>query len=305
MQALSFKLFFILSISNFAFSIYQTNFEIAEQYYKNFEYSKALAAYFKIYKSNPKLPLVISKIAELKLIQENKENAINFLLENIPKISKQDALVLKSKLSQLGEIFLTEEAQSSYLQGVAKKDSARFDSALNSFKTAIALEPVNFLILKEKARSESELKLYSEAYETLKSFYALNPYNKEIQIQLIELQYYLKKNKELIETFSKQAFEENDLKLWVGLSYLEISDHEKANLYLKSYFDRSRSTQDPLFYYVMGKIQLTKGYKKEANIYFDKFLNLSKIALKKTDNSLDKYRLEEKQIEVKKIFDSK
>jgi tetratricopeptide (TPR) repeat protein len=133
----------------------------------------------------------------------------------------------------------------------------------------------------------------------------LNPYNNEIQTQLIELQYFLKKDKELIETFSKLVLEDSDFKLYVGLAYLELSEPEKANLFLKSYFDKSRSSQDPLYFYTMGKIQLSKGYKKEANLYFDKFLNLAKTALSKTDNSLDKYRLEEKQSEVKKIFDSK
>lgn len=228
--------FLLLSFSLIAGGQWATP-RAAETAFNQHQFQKALSLWSELFKKQPENISYGFKTAELTFLLEGRGPALA-LLEKIKNNSKRlsfaDQEKLEKKRKKFLEAFLSEEAQTFFLQAASKTQLKEWGIAWNLIRQANTLESSNVQILDLKKNIEKHLGKVSEACATVRSLEALLPspqttYFDRVECELAEGHY--EKVKESIERVKNPSFQE---KLALLDACIQTQAIEKAGQVLES-----------------------------------------------------------------------
>jgi len=203
----------------------------AQQAFDSHQFQKALSLWTQLYKQNPHQFSYGLKTAELKFLLEGRKAALSLLSkieenkEPLPPIEKQ---VLEKKKKEFLESFLSEEAQTYFLQADSKMQLKEWATALSLIQQANSVEPFHGQILQAKLAAERQMGLYSELLATLEALKSLDYDNSKFQDDGIEAEIALGEFDNVIKKLENSKKLSFRGKLALLEAYLKTNENEKA-----------------------------------------------------------------------------
>ncbi|NBX76495.1 MAG: hypothetical protein EBQ92_08065 [Proteobacteria bacterium] len=198
----------------------------AEAFFQKYEFKKSLAEWTELYRKFPNKWEYAKQVANLQLLLEGRPKAV----ETVRNFPSQQETEISKQIMELSEVFLSEEAQSHYLQALSKTNLNEWNASLSPIKQASALESDNLKILFLKYEIEKHLDLYDQAYETLKAIQKIDSFSIKTKERLAESHIYhgrFSEAESLLETIDRESLSSRG-KLALGVSLWELGKKEKA-----------------------------------------------------------------------------
>jgi len=236
----------------------------AENLFQKYEFKKALSEWTELYRTFPNNWDYAKQVANLQLLLEGRpkaqETVRKFLTQQDNFLSSANKQEISKQIVELSEVFLSEEAQSHYLQALSKTNLKEWNSSLSPIKQASALESDNLKILSLKYEIEKYLDLHSQAYETLKSIQKLDSYSAKQKERLAESHIYHGKFSEaesLLETIDRGSLSSRS-KMALGVSLWESGKKEEAESLIAevSHLKKSDLAHHPVILWMLYRIAL-------------------------------------------------
>ena len=271
----------------------------AETLFKKEDYRKALSAYLKLSEETPQDLNLLFKTSDLKLLLEGRVAALDVLNSALKKYSQvlthsQKQEITKKKL-EYSKVFISEEAQTHYLQALSKTKLQEWAAAYSPILQAASLEPGNLMILNLKADIERELQNYGAAYATLKEITQLDPTTDHLEERLAEAHIYHKNYSAAVQLLENQpvANLSSRAKVALAVAHWELGDREEAKTLIKDLAKSKKSDwgQHPVTLWMLYRLESSETENPQAAIALKQFLNASSEKTKVLIDSWDPYQL--------------
>lgn len=280
---------FLLSVS--VAMATETPKQQADSFYRNYEFKKALAAWSELFEKSPTNWLYAKQVADLQFLLEGRAKAFETLRTFLPQ--KPEAA---KKILELAEIFVSEEAQTHYLQALSKTQIKEWNSALSPVTQAAAIEPTNLKILSLKYDIEKKMELHAQALETLKAIHKIDTVTPKTIERLAESLIFhgkFSEAKALLETLDPIRTS-NRAKMALAVSLWELNKKEEAQELLLEITQNKRAelAHHPVTLWMMYRLALDEtGDSKETKSAHKVFLKASAEEDKVLVDGWDPYRI--------------
>jgi len=238
----------------------------AEILFQKYEFKKSLAEWTELHTKFPQNWDYAKHVAQLQLLLEGRPKAYETLRKFLAQ--KDGGLVADHKnevlkqIIEISETFLSEEAQSHYLQALSKTNLKEWNASLAPINQAAALEPENLKILFLKYEIEKHLALYTQAYETLKAIQKIDSVSIKTKERLAESHIYHGKFSDaetLLESIDPETLS-NRGKTALAVSLWETGKKEEAQSLISeiSQHKKLELSHHPVILWMLYRIDLEK-----------------------------------------------
>lgn len=282
----------------------------AEYYYSKYDYKQAYQLWSEVLKRQPGNLPAFFRVCELKVMFEGRaacrDLGRTFLKQTAVPLNAEARRSVRDKLDQLQKTFLTDRGQSLYFQAIAKTRKKDCPAALPLLTQSLAFEKGNVRILKEKLRCEKSLGLTDKFYETTKLAYEGDPFDSEINDDLMELHAYQLDFAKVLEMrdADPDANRTPRFRLAAGIALFETGNASEALGELRAFNEQERQVH-PIVWLTIGKILAQRPEAgAEAIPYLERFLSSAGRVEKTLIEGWDPYRSAEKTDEAKRLLAS-
>lgn len=164
----------------------------AEYYLEHRQFERALEMYRTLLQQDAAVPRYWERVARLALYLEGRSSAQEIVQRflSLPDSVKRNWDSVDHFLEGLYGSFLTDRGQALFLQGMVRFERGDCEGALPFFQQSLDQERNHLVVMRHQTECEIKKGSYSQAYETIKSRYALNPLNRSVAESLAELHLY-------------------------------------------------------------------------------------------------------------------
>lgn len=271
----------------------------AETLFKKEEYKKSLAAYLKLAEETPQDLSLLLKTSDLKLLLEGRVAALDVLNSALKKYSKvltqsQKQEIAKKKL-EYSQVFISEEAQTHFLQALSKTKLKEWTAAFSPIVQAASVEPGNLIVLTLKADIERELQNYGAAYSTLKEIAQINPRTEHLLERLAEAHIYHKNYSEVVQLLGEESLQSLSprAKLALAVAHWELGNEDPAKKLIEELTRQKKSewSQHPVTLWMLYRLESSEPHNSEAETALKNFLKASSVKTKFLVESWDPYQI--------------
>lgn len=271
----------------------------AETLFKKEDFKKSLLAYLKLSEENPQDLTLLFKTSDLKLLLEGRVAAWDVLNNALKKYSKvlthsQKQEIGKKKL-EYSQVFISEEAQTHFLQALSKAKLKEWTAALSPIVQAASVEPGNLSVLNLKADIERELQNYGAAYTTLKEIAQINPQTEHLVERLAEAHIYHKHYLEAVELLKKDSLSSLTprAKIALAVAHWELGNRDAAKKLIDELTRSKKSewSQHPVTLWMLYRLENSETESPQAALALKNFLKASSEKDKFLVDSWDPYQL--------------
>ncbi|NBV51444.1 hypothetical protein EBR78_09555 [bacterium] len=271
----------------------------AETLFKKEEYKKSLSAYLKLAEETPQDLSLLFRTSDLKLLLEGRVAALELLNSILKKYSKllthsQKQEIAKKKL-EYSQVFISEEAQTHFLQALSKTRLKEWTAAFSPIVQAASVEPGNLLVLNLKADIERELQNYGAAYTTLKEIAHINPRTEHLLERLAEAHIYHKNYSEAVQLLEEEpiASLSSRAKLALAVAHWELGNEDTAKKLIEELTRSKKSewSQHPVTLWMLYRLESSEANSSQAKTALKNFLKASSDKTKILVESWDPYQM--------------
>lgn len=219
---------------------------------------------------------MLQRVCELKVLVEGKaacrDLAKSYLLAKMPRLTLETRRNFRSKVGELMQVFVTEESQSTFFQGLARVNRGECPLAVSFFERSLRSDRENTRVLREKAGCEKKLKQWDVYLETLKASYEANPWDFEVVESLGAAYVYVGQYEKAIRVLRTPLDRALSLsgKLALALAHLENGARDEAAVTLEYL-----PNPPPIYWYLHARLAQGKR-QQDALIYQKKFVAAAK-----------------------------
>jgi Tfp pilus assembly protein PilF len=205
----------------------------AEYYLEHRQFERALEMYRTLLQQDAVVPRYWERVATLALYLEGRNSAQEIVQRflSLPDSMKRNWDSVDHFLEGLYGSFLTDRGQALYLQGMVRFERGDCEGALPFFKQSLDQESNHLVVMRHQTECEMKKAAYSQAYETIKNRYALNPFNKAVAESLAELHLYfgsVSSALELVKEYSRFRVPSPRLLVVQAIALARKTDREAA-----------------------------------------------------------------------------
>lgn len=306
----------VFSPSDFSFGAIDPVDGAAEYYFSHHDYKKSLGLWQESYKRNPLAFPNVLKLADLQVLIEGRAVARNTLLSHLSKhgskVEPNHQTEIQTKLETMLTTFVSDEAQSAYLQAQIKMQYQDWNGALALLNQAANLEKENILVLRQRAKCELSLALYEKHYLSLKSIVDLFPFDLNTLTELMEAHYFHQSPKEVVTLYRSVPSTTNSFRqrMVYALALMDVGETSESMSTLKGMseqqkeFSKKNINLNPIVWYALGKNQVNqKEFHSEGMANLKHFLNSTSIPDGSQSKNWDPFRISEKVVEAQQILE--
>jgi tetratricopeptide (TPR) repeat protein len=284
----------------------------AAYYFSHREYAQSYALWTEVLKRQPENVAAMLRVCELKILLESRlacrDLALAFLKERGPALDPESRKVAQDRFRELQSLFISDEGQTAYLQGLTRLERKDVGGALVSLDRAAFLEKGNVKVLKEKAHCERRLQLPELYLQTSKLAYESDPFDPDIVGDLSEAYAYKHQFDKIIAMYKANAdtFGSVRNRIAYAVALAETGGESNAVPLLQALVGRGRMMKAPaiLWFQLGSSLAQRPDSVDEAINYLEQFLRATTppVDPAKTPEEWDPYRAVERRPEAEKLL---
>jgi len=280
--------------------------QVANYYYSRYAYRQALPLWQEVARRQPSDVTAALRVAEIKLLQEGREQASASLKEFVQREARnlppESLRLVEQRMKELQEVFLSDEGQTLFFQAVARIRRQDCVGAVPVLQQALTLEKGNARVAQEKAKCQKTLERYGPYFESLIALHETNPFARDVQVDLAEASLQFRQPERasaIFETRVGDPFRHPKARLFYGVALLDQGKYSTAETVLEPLVSKTKARDvQPIVLYGMGKILAQRPSGRLAALHFlDRFLATEKPA----SGEWDPFHLPERTSEARKL----
>jgi tetratricopeptide (TPR) repeat protein len=220
------------------------------------------------------------RLSELRLLYEGRQavtqGVLDFLDTHAALLTREARLAIHEKLGELQSVFLTDDGQSDFFQGLAHARHADCARGLTFLSQAASLEKGNLRVLREKAQCERKLQAYDRAHATLKLAYQLDPFDAEVIDSLSDAYLFSGEYQKVLELFRSDAEPPHSRKQKTAqaIALYRSGATAPAMILLQALAEEPAGVA-PIVFFALGKSMAERpGHAAEAQRFLERFVTL-------------------------------
>lgn len=232
--------------------------QAADYYFAHYDYAQAFTLWNGVFQRQPDSVAALLRLSELRLMFEGHAAVAKSMLEYLSAhqatISRENRRQVREKLSALQSVFLTDDGQALFLQGLARSHGGDCLAALPFFSQAEKVEKGNVKVLREEAACETNTGAFDRNYTSLKHAYELQPFDSDVVDALSESYLYYSENQKVLELFPAESEAPHTLRQRTAQAVaLYRSGATAPALLLLESLAAEKSAVSPIVFFELGK----------------------------------------------------
>jgi thioredoxin-like negative regulator of GroEL len=261
-----------------------------ESFEKN-DYQQSLTLWQEISSKHPDDFSVALKLVDLRFLVDGRDAARKQFLEfgKSHMLTPNQKNLFRQRLQNLNEFFITNEAQSLFLQAKMALQNNDRDKERDLLQKCENLEQRNSLVLTRLAQNYHHAAAYEQYAETLSSLHQINPFDESVLTSLVESLLFLGKPAAVVSALkpNRHGGMLTEQRLAYAAALFETGEREQARMILHALARSApRDKIHPAVWYYLSLSENWKGPVKNWRV-----LRAYKDAMEKSAKEWNPYRL--------------
>lgn len=267
----------------------------AEYYFEKNQYDDSLKLWGELSRRYPSNISVLRRLVDHQFLLLGRVKARETLVSAMrqPGISPEQALSLQDKLNDLNARFISDDGQSSYLQGVAKSRHGEFAKAEKLLEFASRAENVNTTVLNELVRCQAAQGAWDRYTASLQQLFSLNPFDWKLRLNLAEALIFQAQPAQALATLGSPSEIPRSVPHQVAYAAaLFDSGDRNRSIAIFTEVVKHHETVHPIAWYYLGTLG-NPNLAEHSRLYIQRFQRAAK-KLKPAAGGFDPYRTSER-----------